>query len=62
MEEHFEELCELCTQEHGKTYDESKGDVFLARSTGTLRTDALYFRRRTVLRTARVNIIHHLRR
>ncbi|HEY2515653.1 MAG TPA: CoA-acylating methylmalonate-semialdehyde dehydrogenase [Polyangiaceae bacterium] len=27
MEKHFEELCELCTQEHGKTYEESKGDV-----------------------------------
>ncbi len=27
MEKHFDELCELCTQEHGKTLDESKGDV-----------------------------------
>jgi malonate-semialdehyde dehydrogenase (acetylating)/methylmalonate-semialdehyde dehydrogenase len=27
MVEHYEELCELCTQEHGKTLDESKGDV-----------------------------------
>jgi malonate-semialdehyde dehydrogenase (acetylating)/methylmalonate-semialdehyde dehydrogenase len=27
MEKHFEELCELCTQEHGKTFEESKGDV-----------------------------------
>ena len=27
MEEHFDELCELCTLEHGKTLEESKGDV-----------------------------------
>jgi malonate-semialdehyde dehydrogenase (acetylating)/methylmalonate-semialdehyde dehydrogenase len=27
MVEHMDELCELCTQEHGKTFDESKGDV-----------------------------------
>ncbi len=27
MEKHFDELCELCTQEHGKTFEESKGDV-----------------------------------
>src|SRR5258708_4363377 len=27
MEEHFDELCSICTQEHGKTLDESKGDV-----------------------------------
>jgi malonate-semialdehyde dehydrogenase (acetylating)/methylmalonate-semialdehyde dehydrogenase len=27
MEQNFEELCELCTLEHGKTFDESKGDV-----------------------------------
>jgi malonate-semialdehyde dehydrogenase (acetylating)/methylmalonate-semialdehyde dehydrogenase len=27
MEKHFDELCELCTQEHGKTLEESKGDV-----------------------------------
>ncbi len=27
MEQHFDELCELCTQEHGKTFEESKGDV-----------------------------------
>src|SRR5690348_14007528 len=25
MEKHFEELCSICTQEHGKTFDESKG-------------------------------------
>jgi malonate-semialdehyde dehydrogenase (acetylating)/methylmalonate-semialdehyde dehydrogenase len=27
MEQHFEELCAICTQEHGKTLEESKGDV-----------------------------------
>jgi malonate-semialdehyde dehydrogenase (acetylating)/methylmalonate-semialdehyde dehydrogenase len=27
MEAHFDELCALCTLEHGKTLDESKGDV-----------------------------------
>ncbi len=27
MERHFEELCVLCTLEHGKTFEESKGDV-----------------------------------
>lgn len=27
MEEHFDELCALCTEEHGKTLDESRGDV-----------------------------------
>jgi malonate-semialdehyde dehydrogenase (acetylating)/methylmalonate-semialdehyde dehydrogenase len=27
MEKHFDELCALCTAEHGKTLDESKGDV-----------------------------------
>jgi len=27
MVEHYDELIELCTQEHGKTLDESKGDV-----------------------------------
>jgi malonate-semialdehyde dehydrogenase (acetylating)/methylmalonate-semialdehyde dehydrogenase len=27
MERHFDELCSICTQEHGKTLDESKGDV-----------------------------------
>ena len=27
MEEHFEELSSICTQEHGKTLDESRGDV-----------------------------------
>ena len=27
MEEHFEELSAICTQEHGKTLDESRGDV-----------------------------------
>jgi malonate-semialdehyde dehydrogenase (acetylating)/methylmalonate-semialdehyde dehydrogenase len=27
MEKHYEELLELCTQEHGKTIEESKGDV-----------------------------------
>lgn len=27
MERHFDELCELCTLEHGKTLEESKGDV-----------------------------------
>ena len=27
MVEHYDELCELCTQEHGKTLEESKGDV-----------------------------------
>ena len=27
MEKHFDELCAICTQEHGKTLDESKGDV-----------------------------------
>jgi len=27
MEKHFEELCAICTQEHGKTLAESKGDV-----------------------------------
>src|SRR5260370_38276615 len=26
MEEHFDELCSICTQEHGKTLDESNGD------------------------------------
>jgi malonate-semialdehyde dehydrogenase (acetylating)/methylmalonate-semialdehyde dehydrogenase len=27
MEQNFEELCSICTQEHGKTLEESKGDV-----------------------------------
>lgn len=27
MEEHFDELCSLCTEEHGKTLDESRGEV-----------------------------------
>jgi malonate-semialdehyde dehydrogenase (acetylating)/methylmalonate-semialdehyde dehydrogenase len=27
MEKHFDELCSICTQEHGKTLEESKGDV-----------------------------------
>jgi malonate-semialdehyde dehydrogenase (acetylating)/methylmalonate-semialdehyde dehydrogenase len=27
MERHFDELCAICTQEHGKTLEESKGDV-----------------------------------
>src|SRR3989442_382841 len=27
MEQNFDELCALCTQEHGKTLEESKGDV-----------------------------------
>jgi malonate-semialdehyde dehydrogenase (acetylating)/methylmalonate-semialdehyde dehydrogenase len=27
MEAHFDELCAICTQEHGKTLEESKGDV-----------------------------------
>ena len=27
MEQHFVELCELCTLEHGKTLEESRGDV-----------------------------------
>jgi malonate-semialdehyde dehydrogenase (acetylating)/methylmalonate-semialdehyde dehydrogenase len=27
MEKHFDELCALCTAEHGKTLEESKGDV-----------------------------------
>jgi malonate-semialdehyde dehydrogenase (acetylating) / methylmalonate-semialdehyde dehydrogenase len=27
MEKHFDELCALCTAEHGKTIEESKGDV-----------------------------------
>jgi len=27
MEKHFDELCAVCTMEHGKTLDESKGDV-----------------------------------
>ncbi len=27
MEKHYDELLSICTQEHGKTYDESKGDV-----------------------------------
>jgi malonate-semialdehyde dehydrogenase (acetylating) / methylmalonate-semialdehyde dehydrogenase len=27
MEKHFEELCVLCSIEHGKTFEESKGDV-----------------------------------
>jgi malonate-semialdehyde dehydrogenase (acetylating)/methylmalonate-semialdehyde dehydrogenase len=27
MEKRFDELCSICTQEHGKTLDESKGDV-----------------------------------
>ncbi len=27
MEAHFDELCSICTQEHGKTFEESKGDV-----------------------------------
>ena len=27
MEKHYEELLSICTQEHGKTYEESKGDV-----------------------------------
>jgi malonate-semialdehyde dehydrogenase (acetylating)/methylmalonate-semialdehyde dehydrogenase len=27
MEAHFDELCSICTQEHGKTLEESKGDV-----------------------------------
>jgi malonate-semialdehyde dehydrogenase (acetylating)/methylmalonate-semialdehyde dehydrogenase len=27
MEKHFDELCAICTQEHGKTLEESKGDV-----------------------------------
>ena len=27
MEQNYDELLSICTQEHGKTYDESKGDV-----------------------------------
>jgi malonate-semialdehyde dehydrogenase (acetylating)/methylmalonate-semialdehyde dehydrogenase len=27
MEKHYDELLSICTQEHGKTYEESKGDV-----------------------------------
>lgn len=27
MEKHYDELLSICTQEHGKTFDESKGDV-----------------------------------
>ena len=27
MEKHYEELLSICTQEHGKTFEESKGDV-----------------------------------
>ena len=27
MEQHFEEIAAICTQEHGKTLDESRGDV-----------------------------------
>ncbi len=27
MEKHFDELCSICTQEHGKTLEESRGDV-----------------------------------
>lgn len=27
MEQNFDELCSICTQEHGKTFEESKGDV-----------------------------------
>jgi malonate-semialdehyde dehydrogenase (acetylating)/methylmalonate-semialdehyde dehydrogenase len=27
MEKHYDELLTICTQEHGKTYEESKGDV-----------------------------------
>jgi len=27
MEKHYDELLSLCTQEHGKTFEESKGDV-----------------------------------
>jgi malonate-semialdehyde dehydrogenase (acetylating)/methylmalonate-semialdehyde dehydrogenase len=27
MEKHFDELCAICTAEHGKTLEESKGDV-----------------------------------